>query len=235
MVDPAAVAANAASVRARIAEAAARAGRLASDITLVAVTKSVGPEAIPALLDAGVTDIAENRSHELKVKQAAAAHLAPVKWHFVGHLQRNKVRDVAGKVALIHSVDSERLLEAIDARGARQGFVQDVLIEVNLSGESAKHGVDAAGADGLCKAAADYRNVQVKGIMTMGPLVEPEGVRPVFEAGRKLFDQLRRRGYPRTDIETLSMGMTNDFEVAVEEGTTCVRIGTALFTPTERG
>lgn len=228
------ICANVARVRARIGRAAERVGRDPDSIALIAVTKSVGPEAVRVLAGAGVADIAENRTTALQAKRAAAEDL-PLRWHFVGHLQRNKVKDVVGEVGLIHSVDSERLLLAIDARAARMGLVQDVLIEVNLSGESAKHGVDRAGADALCRAATGCENVQVRGIMTMGPLVEPEGVRPVFSAARKVFDHLRGAGYPRARIDTLSMGMTNDFEVAVEEGATCVRIGTALFERVDRG
>lgn len=246
--DPAAIAANVASVRARIARAAERAGREPCDVTLVAVTKMVDADAVHALLAAGVRDIGENRASELKIKQSALSELAAqstwdgagavpegaIRWHFVGHLQRNKVKDVAGSVALIHSLDSERLIAAIDARAARLGFVQDVLVQVNLGGDPGKHGLDAQGAEALCKAAAVHENVQVRGIMLMGPLVEPETLRPLFRAARRLFDHLLERGYPRTRIDTLSMGMSNDFEVAVEEGATCVRVGTALFAPTGR-
>lgn len=243
----AAIAANVASVRARIAEAALRVGRAPADVVLVAITKSVAPPAVRALAGAGVTDIGENRSSELAAKQRAlgtVGQAAPwgssvvrgaLRWHFVGHLQSNKAKAVVGEVALVHSVDSEHLLAAIDARARRLGVVQNVLVEVNLSGETSKHGFDAAGGECLCRAAADYPNVQVRGLMTMAPLVEPEACRPVFAAARRLFDHLRQADYPGVVMDTLSMGMSNDFEVAVEEGATCVRVGTALFASRDRG
>lgn len=241
MISPAAVAANAASVRERIRAAATRAGRDPGDVTLVAVTKVVGPEQVRALMAAGVAEIGENRSSELKAKLEALQDLEraatwdeplqarTARWHFIGHLQTNKVRDVVGRAALIHSVDSEHLLAAIDVRAGRWGLVQDVLLEINVSGESTKSGLDPTGAEGLCRAAADYSNVQVRGLMTMAPLGEVEVTGPVFAEAKRLFDFLASRGYPRTRFDTLSMGMTNDFEVAVERGATCVRVGTALF------
>ena len=241
MISPAAIADNVSSVRERIRAAAERAGRDPGDITLIAVTKLVGTEQVRALIAAGVSEIGENRSSELKSKLDALQDLpravtwdepipkGTARWHFIGHLQTNKVRDVVGRAALIHSVDSEHLLAAVDARAGRLGLVQDVLLEANLSGETTKAGLDATGAEGLCRAAADYDNVQVRGLMTMAPLAQVEVTGPVFAEAKRLFDFLASRGYPRTRFDTLSMGMSNDFEAAVERGATCVRVGTALF------
>lgn len=234
MVRAADIALNVAEVRERIAEAARRAGRDPADVTLVAVTKTVGPSEVRALLDGGVLDIGENRAQELRSKQTALGETT-ARWHFVGHLQTNKVKDVVGRAALIHSVDSEHLLRAIDARARRLGFSQEVLIEVNVSGEIAKYGVDPAGARELCRVAAHYENIEVKGLMTMAPLVEPEGTRPVFAALKRLFDQLASRGYASVQMDMLSAGMSNDFEVAIEEGATCIRVGSALFEHRRQG
>lgn len=241
MISPAAIAANVASVRERIRVAAERAGRDPGDVTLVAVTKLVGPEQVRALIAAGAAEVGENRSSELKAKLDALREVTRVptwdgpvpagaaRWHFIGHLQTNKVRDVVGRAALIHSVDSEHLLAAVDARAGRLGLVQDVLLEVNVSGEATKSGLDATGAEGLCRAAAGYQSVQVRGLMTMAPQAQVEVTGPVFAEAKRLFDFLASRGYPRTNFDTLSMGMSNDFEAAVERGATCVRVGTALF------
>jgi PLP dependent protein len=248
VIDPSDIKANLAGVRSRIASAQAL-SPYGQDVTLVTITKTVGIDAVQALVRMGAGDVGENRASELVSKQdalagvfepsdewAAPAQLGPgqVRWHFVGRLQTNKVKFVVGRVALIHSIDSERLMAAVDARARRLEIVQDVLVEVNLARDAAKAGLDEDAAESLLRGAETYPNVRVRGVMTMAPLGPPEGSRPVFAATRRLFDRLASGGYPYATIDTLSMGMTNDFEPAVQEGATCVRIGRAILAGRER-
>jgi PLP dependent protein len=249
MTDIEAIQANVKRVRERIRAAVERSPHGPRDVTLVAVTKMVGVDAVEALTRAGVFDIGENRASELGNKQTAlgGGPGSPggggsgrqageaIRWHFIGRLQTNKVKLVAGRVALIHSVDSEHLLAAIDVRAGRLGIVQDALVEVNLSRDAAKTGLDETAAESLIRGAEAYPNVRIRGVMTMAPFIEAEATRPLFKATRKLFDRLREADYPYAEVDTLSMGMTNDFEVAIEEGATCVRIGRALFRERDRG
>ena len=219
------VAERLAGVRARIAAAAARAGRAPEEITLVAVSKTFPPKVIAEAVAAGITDLGENRAQELKQKHAVLGDLA--RWHFVGNLQTNKVRHVVGIADLIHSVDRYGLAEAIARRARALGVVQDVLIEVNVTGEPGKHGVEPQGLAALAGALADLEGIAVKGLMTMAPLTtDPEAARPAFKELARLRDELALPG----PLE-LSMGMSGDFEVAVEEGATLVRIGEAIFGP----
>jgi pyridoxal phosphate enzyme (YggS family) len=219
------VAARVAGVRARIADAATRAGRRAEDVRLVAVSKTFPPAAILDAIGAGVTDLGENRAQELSSKAAAIGERA--RWHFVGHLQTNKVRTVVGVAALIHSVDRLEVAEAIARRARSAGTTQDVLVEVNVSGEASKHGVDPEGALALARAVAALEGLRVRGLMTMPPYPE------VAEASRPYYRELARLGAELAPhlraAEELSMGMTRDFEVAIEEGATIVRVGEAIF------
>jgi pyridoxal phosphate enzyme (YggS family) len=222
------VEANLRRVRERIAAACARAGRPPDDVTLVVVTKSVGPEIAALLPELGVRDLGESRPQALWAKAAA---LSPaVRWHLVGHLQRNKVDRTLPLVYLTHSVDSLRLLDAIESEAERLGRVADVLVEVNVSGEAAKAGFGPSELPAVGERAAQLRHVRVHGLMTMAPLShDPEDARPTFTGLRELRDGLRREFASPHRLEHLSMGMTGDFEVAIEEGATMVRIGTALF------
>jgi pyridoxal phosphate enzyme (YggS family) len=212
-------------VRARIAAAAQRAGRSPDDVTLVAVTKQVDVREVQALLAWGQRDLGENRPQELWRK--AEAIQGEVRWHLIGHLQRNKVRRTLPLVSMIHSVDSLRLLHALEQEAAQHDARPRVLLEVNASGEQAKHGFLP---DELLQCQPELRaleRVRVEGLMTMAALVaDPERARPAFQMLRALCDRLRSTGMQLTH---LSMGMTNDFEVAVEEGATMVRVGRALF------
>ena len=212
-------------VSARITSAAARAGRDPDDVTLIAVSKSFPSHVIAEVLDAGVRDLGENRAQELKEK---AAVLGPrPRWHFIGHLQTHKVRQVVGTARLIHSVDRIGLADAIARRAL--GIVQDVLIEVNISGERSKHGVEPPGAVPLALAVEELDHVRVRGLMTVPPFPEqPEDSRPFYRDLAELGARLRSE-LPGAD--ELSMGMTRDFEVAVEEGATLVRVGEAIFGP----
>lgn len=220
-------------VHERIAAAAARAGRSPAEVTLVAVTKTYPPAVVAAAYELGVRDIGENRVEEALAKQAGLPR--DLRWHMIGHIQRRKARDVVGNFHLVHSADSVRLAEELDRRARRASVAVDILLEVNVSREESKYGFPAASAaeiDGFVEAAAAVAALpalRVRGLMTMAPLVtDPEATRPVFAAVRMLRERLQR-DLPGYDWALLSMGMTNDFEVAVEEGATHVRIGTAIF------
>lgn len=212
-------------VRARIAVAAARAGRSPAEVKLVAVTKGVPPERIAEAIDAGVLDFGENRVQELVSKAEA---LPGARWHMIGTLQRNKVRHVVGRVVLLHSVDSLALLEAIAARARSLGLTQDVLLEVNTSGERTKHGLapDEVRAAGI--EAVRVPGVRLRGLMTIGPEGDVGAARACFRLLRELGDRISDAA-PGAD--GLSMGMSGDFEAAVEEGATIVRVGSAIFGP----
>jgi hypothetical protein len=209
-----------ASVRARIAEAAELSGRDPSEVTLVAVTKGVSASAIEEACAAGVEDLGENRVADLLAKQDAIR--APVRWHLVGTLQRNKVARIASRVELIHSVDSIRLGEAIALRAGAGG--QDVLLEVNVSGEPTKRGVSPHEAHDVARALVDLTGVRLRGFMTIAPEGYPEAARACFARLRALRDEV---GLPAA--RALSMGMSGDLEMAVAEGATIVRVGNAIF------
>ncbi|MCD6405367.1 MAG: YggS family pyridoxal phosphate-dependent enzyme [Planctomycetes bacterium] len=222
------LAANFESVIHRAGEAAQRAGRPEGSWRLISVTKTVSWEVAAALVELGARDLGENRVQELLSKQEALSG-KPVRWHMIGHLQRNKVRKVAGRVELVHSVDSPRLAEEIDRVAGAGGVVQDVLIEVNVSGEESKWGISAGEARELAAALGQMRHVNLAGLMTMAPIVsDPQETRPVFRNLRKLGDQLAAGGLFDREPFDLSMGMTQDFEVAIEEGATLIRVGSAL-------
>jgi pyridoxal phosphate enzyme (YggS family) len=196
-------------------------------VTLVAVTKTVSPETAALLPGLGVRDLGENRPQELWRKAAALPE--GVRWHLIGHLQRNKVARTLPLVSWIHSVDSVRLLAALEEEAVRQGRAVDVLLEVNASREPNKHGFAPEEVPGLAPALTKLRQVRLRGLMAMAALEEdPERCRPTFALVRQLRDRLRQELEAQA-LEHLSMGMSNDFEVAVEEGATLVRIGSALF------
>ena len=216
-------------VRERIARAAERAGRSPHEITLVAVTKYVGADEALALAALGCLDLGESRPQELWHK-ADDERLAPVHWHMVGHLQRNKVARTVPFVKLIHSIDSEQLLAAVNDAAIELTEPLPVLLEVNTSGEEAKHGLTPDGARQLVEMLPNYRNIVLQGLMTMAPL---EGALAAaanaFSALRNLRDELARSAPPNVSLRHLSMGMTGDFEIAIQEGATMVRIGSALW------
>jgi pyridoxal phosphate enzyme (YggS family) len=216
------------TVEERLRAACRRAGRDRAEVTLVAVTKTVPPEVAAELARLGVTDLGESRPQELWRKAAA---LPPtVRWHLVGHLQRNKIEKTLPLVTLIHSVDSLRLLAALEEEAARLGRTVPALLEVNASGEASKHGFAPAEVPGLAAHLIGLRHLLVRGLMTMAaPLDDPQQCRPTFAALRGLRDRLRGELGPPHALEHLSMGMSNDFEVAVEEGATLVRLGSVLF------
>lgn len=214
------IARNLAAVRARIGAAAERVGRTPGDITLVGVSKTHPPDAVAAAFAAGLRDFGENRVQEAaaKIDALRAQDVAP-RWHLVGHLQRNKVAAALDLFDILHSVDSERLAEAISAQATRP---VRVFIEVNVAGEAAKFGVPPGEAAGLAERIGALPKLDLLGLMTVAPQVDdPEDVRRVFRTLRELRDAI--------GLRELSMGMTDDFEVAVEEGSTLVRVGRAIF------
>lgn len=214
-----------AAVRGRIADAARRAGRDPAEVTLVAVTKTVSPAVAAVAFELGAVDLGESRPQELWKKAAA---LPAAGWHLIGHLQRNKLDRTVPLVALIHSVDSERLLAALDDFGRQRGSPVRVLLEVNCSREDAKGGFRPGELPALADTLPPRAGVEVRGLMTMAAYSDdPETARPTFAELRQLRDRLRAAtGLPLAD---LSMGMSGDFEVGVEEGATLVRVGSTLF------
>lgn len=215
-----------AEVRERIEAACARAGRDPSSVGLVAVTKTVPAERVRLALAAGQRDFGENRAQEALAKIPEVGEGA--RWHFIGHLQKNKARHVVGRFERIHSVDGPDLARELDRRAEAAGVRQRVLVQVNLSGEETKSGTSEAGALSLVEAVAAASSLDLRGLMTIPPPVDrPEENRPFFAALRELRDRCEARlGIP---LPELSMGMTDDFEVAVEEGATWVRVGRAIF------
>ena len=214
-------------VRDRVAEALRKSGRGPDEARILVASKYYTPEQIAALADAGVELLGENRTEDLLKKQAKFGDA--FEWHFIGHLQRRKVKQVAGRVTLVHSVDSVRLVEELAKRAPEEGV--NVLIQVNVSGEESKYGVAESGVEPLLWAAAETRKVGVWGFMTLAPLVErAENVRYVFAKLRAIRDRLQDRWSPYFDLSELSMGMSNDYPVAVEEGATIIRIGRAFLT-----
>lgn len=229
-------------IRQRISDAAAKARRDAAEITLVAVTKTATPEAVREILQLGVLDLGESRMqvlaqragmmNELMARRAALGELPVPKprWHMVGHLQRNKVRSVLPLVHLVHSVDSLRLAEEIDSAAARLGKPASVLLQVNAAEEAQKFGCAVGAAVHLAEQLDSMPNVQLCGLMTMAPFVAGESaVRQCFSRTRELFEEMRWHKIGGNRLRHLSMGMSNDFEWAIAEGATMVRLGSALF------
>ena len=224
------IAANLESVRRRMAAAAARAGRDPRDVLLVAVSKTHPMTMIEAAAAAGQREFGENRLEELwtKVDAARAAHL-DLAWHFIGTVQSRKSEAAVGPWALIHSVDRAKIAQRLSRDAAAAGQVLRVLLEVNVSGEESKHGFAPAELLAAAPELAALPGIRIEGLMTMAPLVDdPEAARPVFRALRELRDALAVQ-CPQAEWRHLSMGMTNDFEVAIEEGATIVRVGSAIF------
>jgi pyridoxal phosphate enzyme (YggS family) len=214
------------TVRSRIAEAATRSGRKAQDITLLAVTKTFPFETLRAAYDAGLRDFGENRVQEALDKIPLLP--SDIRWHFIGQLQTNKINKTLGKFVLIHSVESLRLAQALSQRVV--GVPQDILLEVNTSGEASKSGVEPEAALSTAEAIGQLPNLRLRGLMTVGPLTEDVGkVRDAFKKLKGLFEDIRGKRGTGQDFSILSMGMSGDFEVAIEEGSTLVRIGSALF------
>ena len=220
-VDPSVVAANVAAVRERVAAAAGRAGRDPGEVTLVAVAKLFPPDAVRAVLAAGVADVGENYAKDLEAK---AAQVPGVRWHFVGRLQRNKAGVLVAAGALVHSLDSLAGARAVGGPALAAGTTARALVQVEVDDREAAHGVRPPDLPGFLKACRAVDGLEVEGLMVMpAPADDPEATRPAFRRTAELATQ--------AGLARLSMGMTADFEVAVEEGATLVRVGTALFGP----
>jgi pyridoxal phosphate enzyme (YggS family) len=229
VIDSAALLARLDSVRDRIARAASRAGRDAGSVRLIAVSKTFSADHIRTAATHHQLDFGENKVQEAERKTVVTAEL-PLRWHLVGHLQSNKVRKAAALFDVIHSVDDHLLVTALDKAAGERGRTLELLIQVDLAGEATKHGVRPAALPPIFAAAEGCRFVRVVGLMLLPPAVpDPEAVRPYFAALRQLRDDLVRQGIDERSLGELSMGMSDDFDVAVEEGATMVRVGTAIF------
>ena len=249
MVEPGDLAQAYAAVRDRIGEAAARVGRRAQDVVLVAVTKTATPDQIRALVELGQVDLGESRAQQLTqrvaqlqeyvsrrrrmgpaVERTAGGMPDRVRWHMVGHLQRNKVKQVVPVVDLVHSVDSLRLAEELHNFAARTERVVDVLVQVNASGEAGKHGISPPAVSHFVEQLDTMVYLRPRGLMTMAPYSDnPEDARPTFARTAELFQDVRTQGLGGREFNILSMGMSHDFEIAIEHGANVVRVGRALF------
>ena len=218
-----------AEIRDRIANAAGRAGRQPADVRLIAVSKTHPIDAVRAAADAGQIDFGENKVQEALQKIAQSAD-TPLRWHLIGHLQSNKVRKAAGVVNVIQAIDSVELLKGVDRAATEAGRTVDVLIQVDLALEDTKFGAPLAEVPAIAQAAEACTAANLIGLMLLPPLAEnPEDARPWFASLRAVRDELAASGVPAGRLRELSMGMSHDFEVAIEEGATMVRVGTAIF------
>ncbi len=222
------IAQNLQAIEKNIEDACQRSNRAREDVTLISVSKTKPIEALRAAYAAGARDFGENKVQELVEKMPQMP--GDVRWHMIGHLQRNKVKYIVGKVALIHSVDSMRLAEEISKESLKQGVVSDILLEVNVAAEESKFGTSLEAAKALYQAAQALPNLCVKGFMTIAPYtLEAEENRPYFAALRQLSVDIMGQNAHNVDKVILSMGMTGDYCVAIEEGATHVRVGTGIF------
>jgi PLP dependent protein len=226
------IAANIASIHERIAAAASRAGRNPKEIALMAVSKTHPPGRIREAYEAGLRVFGENRIQEFASKVGALQNLPDAEWHMIGHLQTNKASKTTELFHAVDSVDSLKLAEKLDAAARQLGKKLSVLLEINVGGEAAKSGVapDSPALDELLIAAPRLDSLQFRGLMTVPPFTDdPQDARPYFRKLRGLRDNIAARKHPGVNMDVISMGMSHDFEVAIEEGSTCVRVGTAIF------
>lgn len=219
---------NLANVRKNIEESCKKVGRDVSEVTLITVSKTKPLSDLRIAYEEGSRDFGENKVQELVSKIDEMP--SDVKWHLIGHLQRNKVKYIAGKVAMIHSVDSYRLAEEINVQAKKNSCVIPILIEINIAGEDTKFGIKPEEAEELIREISELENVKVSGLMTIAPNVaNPEENRAYFKAMKDLFVDISSKNIDNVEMKVLSMGMTNDYTVAVEEGATMIRIGTGIF------
>ncbi len=213
----------------RIEATCKKTGRNPKDIKVIAVSKTVDSERAKNAIEAGVEHLGENRVQEL-VKKYEELEVIDVKWHMIGHLQKNKVKYIIDKVELIHSVESLSLAEEINKRAEKNDLVANVLIELNIGEEESKFGISEDHVYDFIKSMEDFENIKVLGLMTVAPFCEdPEDVRWVFKKMKNIYDKVSTMNFKNTEMKYLSMGMTNDFEIAIEEGSNIIRIGTAIF------
>ena len=215
-------------VEKNIHEACIRAGRNRSEVTLIAVSKTKPVNMLEEIYAENIRHFGENKVQELSEKYEIMPK--DIKWHMIGHLQRNKVKAVIDKAALIHSVDSIRLAEAIEQEAAKKDLIVDILIEVNVAEEDSKFGLKVDEVMEMVETISTFPHIRIKGLMTIAPFVkDPEENRPVFAQLRKLSVDIANKNIDNVSVDILSMGMTNDYQVAIEEGATIVRVGTAIF------
>jgi len=220
---------NIAAVRQRIAAAATAAGRDPGSVRLLAVSKTFSADHVRAAYTAGQRDFGENKVQEALQKIEATAEL-PIRWHLIGHLQSNKARKAAPAFAAIHSIDSVELLGRVDQAAAEAGTTPDVYVQEDLAGEATKFGAPERDVPAIVRAAVECRAAKLRGLMLLPPWFDdPEQARPYFRRLRLLRDRLVEDGVPESQLRDLSMGMSHDFEVAIQEGATLVRVGTAIF------
>jgi hypothetical protein len=222
------IAENLDRIREKIVAAAKKAGRNPSEVTLIAVSKIKPVSAVLEAIQAGQRDFGENYVQEAREK-VAAIDLPDVRWHFIGHLQSNKAKYVAPSFNMVHTVDSPKLAKELAKRAKNAGRVLPVLVEVNIAGEQSKTGIDADQVKELVSLVSATEGLSLRGLMTMPPFLPAEQARPYFVALRNLRDELAKDLAPGASLDALSMGMSGDFEVAIEEGATLVRVGTAIF------
>ncbi len=216
-------------IKERIRKACESCSRDADSVRLVAVSKTIAAGTVQAAIEAGVTILGENYMQEAREKFNALVQY-PVSWHFIGHLQSNKAKYAVRLFDLIHSVDSLKLARELDKQAKKVDKIQQILVQVNISAEDTKSGTSADETPGLISEISKLENLSIRGLMTMPRyFYQPEKVKPFFAALRELRDQIKAQSLPNVSLEELSMGMTGDFEVAIEEGATLVRIGTAIF------
>lgn len=220
---------NIETIKMNVQRAAEKVNKTIDDITIIAVTKTVDSDRAIEAIDSGLYNLGENRVQEFNNKYSVIKD-KDVKWHIIGHLQTNKVKYVIGKVELIHSLESIPLAEEINKRAKQQGIIANVLIELNLGGEESKFGLDENSVFEFAKSIEQYDHIRVMGMMTVAPYDEnPENIRWVFKKMKSIFDEISNLNLINFEMKYLSMGMTNDYEIAIEEGSNMIRVGTAIF------
>lgn len=213
----------------RVEQAAKKSGRSIEDITVIAVSKTVDAEKAKQAIVGGLSNLGENRVQEFVNKYEQLSDMS-IKWHVIGHLQKNKVKYIIDKAELIHSIENIELANEINKRAKQREIMSKVLIEINIGEEDSKFGINTENVYDFLKEVSQYENIMVMGLMTVAPYAEnPEEIRWVFKKMKEIYDNISKMQLKNTDMKYLSMGMTNDFEIAIEEGSNMVRIGTAIF------
>ncbi len=222
-----AISENLKEIRSKVDAAAKKSNRTLDDVTLIAVTKTYSPDAINEAIDNGITDIGENKVQEIVEKYD---YVKPVRWHLIGHLQTNKVKYIIDKVHMIHSVDSIRLMDEIEKQAGKHNVTMNILIQVNISGEESKFGISPDEIEDMLIHAGKLKNVKVCGLMTILPKIDTDiSLRLQFVNIKDIFIDISNKKYDNVDMQYMSMGMSGDFEMAIEEGSNMVRIGRAIF------
>lgn len=220
---------NTADILKRVKNAAEKSGRKLEDINIIAVTKTVDVNKALEVVECGITNLGENRVQEFNNKYEKMLN-NNIKWHMIGHLQRNKVKYIIDKVEMIHSVESIKLAEEINKKAGQKNIVAKILIEINIGGEESKFGINPNNSKSFINELREFKNIEICGIMTIAPYFdEYENTRIYFKKMKKIFDELSAINQENSQMKYLSMGMTNDYEIAIEEGSNIVRIGTGFF------